>query len=70
MNSGMVYTLLFVHKMNITFLHTCLLGIPVAWGITDVEDTNRYTVFFSAIRKRVPDAVIDILMTDDGQTHT
>ncbi|XP_065903839.1 uncharacterized protein [Dysidea avara] len=40
-------------------------GIPVAWGITDVEDTNRYTVFFSAIRKRVPDAVIDILMTDD-----
>ena len=41
--------------------------IPVAWGITDTEDINIYTTFFSAIKKRVPDAVIDILMTDDGQ---
>jgi len=45
-----------------------LQGISVAWGITDIEDTNAYTVFFFAIKMRVHDAVIDILMTDDGQT--
>ena len=31
-------------------------GIPVAWGITDTEDINIYTTFFSTIKKRVPDA--------------
>jgi len=39
----------------------------VAWGITDIENTNTYTVFF-AIKQRVPDTVIDVLMIDDGQT--
>ena len=46
----------------------CILsGLPVAWGIADTEDINTYTEFFSAIKKRVPDAVISVLMTDDGQ---
>ena len=39
----------------------------MAWGITDTEDTQTYTVFFSAIKKRVPDVDINILMTDDGE---
>ena len=46
----------------------CILsGLPVAWGIADTKDINTYTGFFSAIKKRVPDAVISVLMTDDGQ---
>ena len=39
----------------------------MAWGITDTEDINTYTAFFSAIKKRVSDVDIDVLMTDDGE---
>ena len=47
----------------------------VVWGILQVGHSLlllllllTYTQkFFSAIKKRVPDAVIDVLMTDDGQ---
>lgn len=38
----------------------------MAWAITDVEDTHTYQEFFKAVKARVPDAVIDTLMTDDG----
>ena len=43
------------------------LGQPVAWAITDIEDAQTYQEFFRAVRVRVPDAVIDTLMTDDGE---
>jgi len=50
--------------------HTCIVcsytGVPVAWGIADIEDTRTYTEFFSAIKRRIPDAAIHILMTDNG----
>ena len=53
--------------MNYHILELCpCIGIPVAWGITDTEDTKTYTEFFSVIKKRIPDATIHILMTDDG----
>ena len=39
----------------------------MAWRITDTEDVNTYTEFFGAIKRRVPNAVISVLMTDDGQ---
>ena len=64
MNSGMV-----THYFN-KLPHTCIvfmyIGIPVAWGITDTEDIRTYTEFFSVIKKRIPDATIHTLMTDDG----
>ena len=41
-------------------------GQPVAWAITDVENTHTYHEFFKAVKSRVPDAIIDTLMTDDG----
>ena len=48
--------------------HACMfLGQPVAWAITDIEDAQTYQEFFRAVRVRVPDAVIDTLMTDDGE---
>lgn len=50
---------------HILALCSCI-GIPVAWGITDTEDTRTYTEFFSVIKKKIPDATIHILMTDDG----
>ena len=36
----------------------------MAWGITDTEDVNTYTKFFGAIKRRVPNAVISVLMTN------
>ena len=45
------------------------LGQPVAWAITDVEDAQTYQEFFKAVKWRVPEAVIETLMTDDGDTH-
>ena len=39
----------------------------MAWGITDNEDVNTYTEFFGAIKRRLPNVVISVLMTDDGQ---
>ena len=41
-----------------------LLGQPVAWAITDVEDTHTYHELFKAVKWRMPDAVIDTLMTN------
>ena len=65
MNIGMVAkNLLYTHVFIVVFN---LSGLPVAWGITDTEDINTYTEFFGAIKKRVPDAVISVLMTDDGK---
>ena len=54
-----------VHNI-IMYFHT-YAGLPVAWGITDTEDVNTYTEFFGAIKKRLPNAIINVLMTDDGQ---
>ena len=48
-------------------MYLYLLGQPVAWAITDVEDAQTYHEFFKAVKWRVPDAVIDTLMTDDGE---
>lgn len=56
--------------MNYHILALCsCIGIPVAWGITDTEDTRTYTEFFSVIKKRNPDGTIHILMTDDGMQN-
>jgi hypothetical protein len=40
-------------------------GQPVAWAITDVEDAQTYQEFFKSVKWRVPEAVIETLMTDD-----
>lgn len=39
----------------------------MAWAITDVEDVQTYQEFFTAVKKRVPNANVTILMTDDGK---
>ena len=44
-----------------------IIGQPVAWAITDVEDVQSYQEFFKAVKRRVPEANITILMTDDGK---
>ena len=43
------------------------LGQPVAWAITDIEDAQTYQEFFTAVKKRVPDANVTLLMADDGK---
>ncbi len=48
-------------------LYATIIGQPVAWATTDTEDTNTYGEFFKAVQARVPDATIDILMTDDDK---
>ena len=42
------------------------IGQPVAWAIMDTEDAITYKEFFKAIQARVPQAVIKVIMTDDG----
>ena len=56
-------------NMSIDLFYACILGQPVAWAITDIEDAQTYQEFFKAVRVRVPDAVIDTLMTDDGEQY-
>ena len=41
-----------------------ITGQPIAWEITDTEDTNSSEEFFKA---RVPEATITALMTNDSQ---
>ena len=41
-------------------------GQPVAWALSDKEDTNTLECFWSVIRKRCPSAAVTTLMTDDG----
>ena len=43
------------------------VGQPIAWAITDTEDINSYEEFFKAVKARVSDATIQILMSDDGK---
>ena len=55
------------NNLLIAYFFVCsYTGVLVAWGIADIEDTQTYTEFFSAIKRRIPDAAIHILMTDDG----
>lgn len=44
-----------------------IIGQPVAWAICDTETKDTYTEFFKAIKRRVPEATISVLMTDDGK---
>ena len=44
-----------------------LTGQPVAWAIMDTEEVATYKEFFKAIQARVPQAVINVIMTDDGE---
>ena len=50
----------------VIILHRTFIGEPAAWTITDAENANSYTEFFRAIKARVPDAIINTLMTGDG----
>ena len=53
--------------LNAFYLNT---GQPIAWAISDVEDTKTFQELFKAMHARVPGATIDTLMTDDGNTCT
>ena len=41
-------------------------GIPVAWGVMDREDIPTLEAFFNDIQGKVPSAIVNTLMTDDG----
>ena len=56
-----------VHASLPALYEYSLLGQPVAWSITDIEDAQTYQEYFNAVKLRVPYAVIDMLMTDDGE---
>ena len=42
-------------------------GCPAAWLISNREDEATLTMFFKAVQKCCPKAVINTLMTDDGE---
>jgi len=56
--------------LTITTNNVNTSGQPIAWAITDTEDTNSYEEFFKAVKARVPDASIKTVMTDDGKWCT
>lgn len=45
---------------------TIILGCPVAWLISDKEDTATLEVFLKAVKQRCPEAGVMTVMTDDG----
>ena len=46
------------------------LGQPVAWAISDKEDTQTLQVVWTVVKKRCPQANVNVLMTDDGRLAT
>jgi len=45
------------------------IGQPVAWCISDREDTPVMRLFLSRVQERCPAAAVKTVMTDDGK-HT
>ena len=43
-----------------------LLCIPVAWAISDREDSETIEAMFTVVKEKCPDAKVSTLMTDDG----
>ena len=44
-----------------------IIGIPVAWAISNREDANTFKVVFNAVKTRCPSAAVNTVMTDDGK---
>lgn len=44
----------------------CVTGQPVAWCISDQENTEVIELFLRSIQQRSPEAKVSVLMTDDG----
>ena len=44
-------------------------GYPVAWLISNKEDEETLTVFFTKVKERCPAAVVKTLMSDDGNYY-
>lgn len=42
------------------------LGQPVAWCISDREDSVAMETFLRAVKERSPDCEVNVVMTDDG----
>ena len=42
-------------------------GQPVAWALSDKEDTDTLEAVWTVIKKRCPHATVTTLMTDDGK---
>ena len=66
MNSKMVGNHLTLRNdVWITFIIST--GIPVAWGVMDREDIPTLEAFFKCVKGKVPSAIVNTLMTDDGK---
>ena len=60
-----IVTLCIYYALEPTF--SAKLGQPVAWAIADVKTAHTYKEFFTAVKKRVPNANVTLLMTNDGK---
>ena len=43
---------------------------PVGWCIADSEASEVIEIFLSSVKARSPDTSVNVIMTDDGTTHT
>ena len=43
-----------------------IIGMPVAWAISDREDVDTTEAYWAAVKTKCPEAVVSNLMTDDG----
>ena len=44
-----------------------IVGVPVAWAISDREDAHTIEAYWTAVKTKCPEAVVSNLMTDDGK---
>ena len=57
---------LYSYTQSTNNYNVILIGIPVAWAISDREDSDTIEVLFTVVKNKCPDAKVPTLMTDDG----
>lgn len=54
----------------LVFITVYIIGNPVAWLLSDREDTATMECFLQAVKLKSPDIKINTAMTDDGKNST
>ena len=61
-HNGRLNTIKKMHMHGLLFI----IGMPVAWAISDREDADTIEAYWAAVKTKCPEAVVSNLMTDYG----
>ena len=69
--STVMVSINFIIAIAVLYMYTkckinLCIGIPVAWAISDREDSETIEAMFTVVKEKCPDAKVSTLMTDDG----